>query len=144
MSFANLHTQMFQSGTNSVVRPIWIVASSALFALNFSNVNAQTLIEEVELPKPVVLQSGVPIPELQDAARRAVVTDDAEQSERQHYTGVREYQLGTSTIREYRYGEQLMYVEVVNETGSTFVVEHSHPYKSDTRKPRSGVVVTTW
>ncbi len=144
MYFANSQILAFRTVADTVARRSGSVAAAVLVGLSFSTAHAQTLIEEVELPKPVVLQSGVPIPELEDAARQAIVTDDAAQSDRQHDLGVREYELGTSTIREYRTGEQLLYVEVISETGSTYVVEHNLRQKSETRKPRSGVVVSTW
>ena len=144
MCFVTLRMPGINNRSESVIKCCQVLVATLLLALSGTQAAAQTLVEDVELPAPVILQSGVPIPELEDAARQAIVSNDDDQSDRQHYTGLREYQLGTTTIKEYRYGEQLMSVEVINETGSTYIVEHNHASKSDERKPRSGVVVSTW
>ncbi len=121
-----------------------MVLSIVLVTLSLSKVSAQTLIEEVELPEPVLLQSGVPIPDLEDAARRAINTDNAEQSQSHFNYGVKEYQLGTTTIKEYRDDSHLMYLEAISETGSTYVWDSSHAREPESRKSRSGIIVSTW
>lgn len=128
----------------SMVTRLWVIFSALLTILFCSNISAQTLLDEIELPKPTVLQSGVPIPDLDEAARRAIVLEDDQQSQRPNFTDIREYQLGDNLVREYRYGKQLLYVEMTNAAGSTYVVEHNRPFISEDRKPRAGVIVSTW
>ncbi len=130
-------------------RKSWLVSRcltipcSALLILVSAETGAQTVVEEVELPKPVVLQSGVPIPQLQDAARRAISTESLEQPQPAD-TKLREYQLGTTKVREIRVGRHLQRVEVISEFGSTYVVENDPPQQSETRRPHSGIRITTW
>lgn len=119
-----------------------VIAIPLAFAC--SSAGAQTLIEDVELPKPVILQSGVPIPSLDEAAKQAIVIDSNQPAQPHQAADIREYQLGTSTVKEYRNGDQLLYVEVINEAGSTYVVDYRTPNESRDRKPRAGVIVSTW
>ena len=107
-------------------------------------VSAQTLVEEIELPKPVVLQSGVPIPELGEAARRAVVIDSEFQSEQLPKPGIKEYKLGTKTVREYHVGKQLQYVEIIDASGAIYIVDNNRLSTSTENNSRSGVLVSTW
>jgi len=144
MCFNNLHNPANRSCKQTIAKRYLLLGSTCFLLLSGNSVYAQTPIEDVEVPAPVILQSGVPIPDLEDAARRAIVTDKARQSGQSHPVGVRQYQLGHSTVREYRSGKQLMSVEVINASGSRYIVEHSHQHKLGKGNPRKGVVVSTW
>ena len=120
------------------------IIGAVLLILACPNVSAQTLVEEIELPKPVVLQSGVPIPDLGEAARRAIVIDSAVQSEQLPKPGIKEYKLGTKTVREYHVGKQLQHVEIIDASGAIYVVDHNRLSTSTKSNSRSGVLVSTW
>ena len=120
------------------------IIGAVLLVLTCPSVGAQTLVEEVELPKPVVLQSGVPIPELGEAARRAIVIDSEVQSEQLPKPGIKEYKLGTKTVREYHVGKQLQHVEIIDASGAIYIVDHNRLSTSTESNSRSGVLVSTW
>ncbi len=117
---------------------------AVLLFLACPNISAQTLVEEVELPKPVVLQSGVPIPELGEAARRAIVIDLEVQSEQLPKPGIKEYRLGAKTVREYHVGKQLQHVEIIDASGAIYIVDHNRISTSTESNSRSGILVSTW
>lgn len=120
------------------------IIGAVLLILACSNASAQTLVEEVELPKPVILQSGVPIPELGEAARRAIVINSEDESEQLPKPGIKEYKLGTKTVREYNVGKQLQYVEIIDASGAIYIVDHNRLSTSTEGNSRSGVLVSTW
>lgn len=125
-------------------RSCMAIIGAVLLIFVCSNVTAQNLVEEIELPKPVVLQSGVPIPELGEAARRAIVIDSEVQSEQLPKTGIKEYKLGTKTVREYHVGKQLQHVEIIDASGAIYIVDHNRLSTSIESNSRSGVLVSTW
>ncbi len=143
MFFDSLRAPAHNARPNLAGRPCQVILG-LLLALAFVPAGAQTMIEEVEVPKPVVLESGVPIPNLEDAAKRAITIDSADESGQRNYEGTAEYKLGTKTVREYRYGKSLHYVEVIDESGATYIVQQDQPFKSDERKPRSGIRISNW
>ena len=121
-----------------------VIVGAVLLMLACLNVSAQTLVEEVELPNSVVLQSGVPIPELGEAVQRAIVIDSEVQSEQLPKPGIKEYRLGTKTVREYHVGKQLQHVEIIDASGAIYIVDHNRLSTSTESNSRSGVLVSTW
>ena len=144
MFFDNSHVMKTEFVSCSPGRSCMAIFSAVLLILACPNVSAQTLVEEVDLPKPVVLQSGVPIPELGEAARRAIVIDSEVQSEQLPKPGIKEYKLGTKTVREYHVGKQLQHVEIIDASGAIYVVDHNRLSTSSESNSRSGVLVSTW
>lgn len=146
MCFDSLRVMKLRPQKKSETARLAPIAGSLLMIVVSSCVSAQELLEEIELPKPAVLKSGVPIPDLGTATRQAIVIDSEAPSSRDNYTGVRTYQLGSSVVKEYRYGQQLHHIEIVSTQGSTYVVEQRHSYRGEdqNRRSRSGIVVSTW
>ena len=144
MFFDSSHEMKTKFVLCSTGRSCMAIVGAVLLTLACPNASAETLLEEVELPKPVVLQSGVPIPELGEAARRAIVTDSDVQSEQLSKPGIKEYKLGTKTVREFHVGKQLQHVEIIDASGVVYIVDHSQLTTSTESNSRSGILVTTW
>lgn len=144
MFFDNLRVMKTEFVSFSPGRSCMAIIGAVLLILACTNVTAQTLVEEIELPKPVVLQSGVPIPELGEAARRAIVINSEAQSEQLPKPGIKEYKLGTKTVREYRVGKQLQHVEIIDASGAIYIVDHNRLSTSTGSNSRSGILVSTW
>ena len=146
MYFDNLHVMKFKPQNFLETTRFRAIFSTLVIMFVCSGVNAQELLEEIELPEPIVLKTGVPIPSLGEAANQAIAIDSDQPPPRQIYTGVRTYQLGNSVVREFRYGKQLSHIEVTNAEGTTYVVEQSHSYSGEDqdRQFRAGILVTTW
>lgn len=146
MYFDNLHVMKFKPQNFIQTTRFRAIFSTLVIMFVCSGVNAQELLEEIELPEPVVLKTGVPIPSLGEAESEAIAIDNDQPPPRQNYTGVRTYQLGDRVVREYRYGKQLSHIEVTSAEGTTYVVEQSHSYSGEDqdRQFRAGILVTTW
>ena len=146
MYFDNLHVMKFKPQNFFQTTRFRAIFSTLVIMFVCSGVNAQELLEEIELPEPVVLKTGVPIPSLGEAASEAIAIDNDQPPSRPNYTGVRTYQLGDRVVREYRYGKQLSHIEVTSAEGTTYVVEQSHSYSGEDqdRQFRAGILVTTW
>ena len=144
MFFDNSRVMKTEFESRMPRRSCMAIMSALLLILACPNVSAQTLVEEVELPKPVVLQSGVPIPEFGEAVRRTIVIDSEVQSGQLPKPGIKEYKLGTKTVREYRVGKQLQHVEIIDASGAIYIVDHNRLSTSTESNSRSGVLVSTW
>lgn len=146
MYFDNLHVMKFKPQNYFQTTRVRAILSTLVIMFVCSGVNAQELLEEIELPEPIVLKTGVPIPSLGEAATQAIAIDFDQPPPRQNYTGIRTYQLGNSVVREYRFGKQLSHIEVTSVEGTTYVVEQSHSYSGEDqdRQFRAGILVTTW
>lgn len=55
-----------------------------------------------------------------------------------------EYRFGANTVREYRSGGTLLYIEVISDEGPVYVINHTGDEKPESTTKRSGVVVTRW
>lgn len=144
MSLDNSRVMKTEFVSCSPGRSCLAIIGAVLLILACPSASAQTLVEEVELPKPVILQSGVPIPELGEAARRAIVIDSEVESEQLPKPGIKEYKLGTKTVREYHVGKQLQHVEIIDASGAIYIVDHNRLSTSVENNSRSGVLVSTW
>ncbi len=141
--FDSSHKVKIRTGLILSGRQIPAVAYLALL-LVAADAHSQAIVDEVELPKAVILQSGVPIPNLKDAARQAITSDSARQSEQQTDAQLREYRLGANTIREYRVGRHLQHIEVISDSGLTYIVENDRPHRVEERRPSSGIKISGW
>ena len=107
-------------------------------------VQAQTLVDTIEIPKRSPVTTGVVITsptQTDDTVPERQETSSDKSPSGLSYT---EYQVGSSTVREYRSGDRLMYVEITQKSGSSYVIDYSAPQKSDQTQYRSGVIVSRW
>ena len=124
-----------------------LLAGAALgLTIGYSGLlQAQTLVEELKLPNPRKVITGKPIEAVievnadsQSAADKTTSYDNGATTE------VRQYRLGSSTFREYRDGKRLRYVEIENDIGSVYVVNHDQVENGEKRSRRSGIRIGRW
>ena len=144
MYFENLHAMKLKFTQLTAATKLRVIFSLLVLALFSFNVSAQTLVDEVDVPIPLTMQSGVPIPDLDEAVSRAIMLDSFRYSADAQPASTRQYILGASIVREYRDGGRLTRVEIINPTGSIFVVDQSRLISKDGEKHRSGVLLTSW
>ena len=128
---------------NSMARLITAVGILLIVPL-FGTVQAQTLVDTIEIPKRSPVTTGVVITsptQADDTVPERQETSSDKSASGLSYT---EYQVGSSTVREYRSGDRLMYVEITQKSGSSYVIDYSAPKKSDQTQYRSGVIVSRW
>ena len=102
------------------------------------------LVDTIEIEnRPAIIsgQSIVPLEDTQpvDAPDQSAVADGA--PENLDYT---EYRFGSSTVREYRSGSSLLYIEIISDDGPVYVINQTGERKPDSTRKRSGVLVTRW
>ncbi len=107
-------------------------------------VQAQTLVDTIEIPKRSPVTTGVAITSPTQADD--TVLEGQETSSEKSLGGLSytEYQVGSSTVREYRSGDRLMQVVITQKSGSSYVIDYSAPQNSDQTQYRSGVIVSRW
>ncbi len=107
-------------------------------------VQAQTLVDTIEIPKRSPVTTGVVITSPTQADD--TVLEGQETSSEKSLGGLSytEYQVGSSTVREYRSGDRLMQVVITQKSGSSYVIDYSAPQNSDQTQYRSGVIVSRW
>ncbi len=128
---------------NSMARLITTVGILLIVPL-LGTVQAQTLVDTIEIPKRSPVTTGVVITsptQTDDTVPERQETSSDKSPSGLSYT---EYQVGSSTVREYRSGDRLMYVEITQKSGSSYVIDYSAPKKSDQTQYRSGVIVSRW
>ena len=128
---------------NSMARLITAVGILLIVPL-LGTVQAQTLVDTIEIPKRSPVTTGVVITSPTQAddtvPERQETSSDKSPSGLSHT----EYQVGSSTVKEYRSGDRLMYVEITQKSGSSYVIDYSAPKNSDQTQYRSGVIVSRW
>ena len=128
---------------NSMARLITTVGILLIVPL-LGTVQAQTLVDTIEIPKRSPVTTGVIITsptQTDDTVPERQETSSDKSPSGLSYT---EYQVGSSTVREYRSGDRLMYVEITQKSGSSYVIDYSAPKISDQTQYRSGVIVSRW
>ncbi len=127
----------------SIARLFTAVGILLIFPLS-DTVQAQMLIDTIEIPKRSPVTTGIVIAsptQVDDTVPETQETSAEKSPSGLSYT---EYQVGSSTVREYRSGDRLMYVEITQKSGSSYVIDYSAPQKSDQTQHRSGVIVSRW
>jgi hypothetical protein len=110
----------------------------------FGTVQAQTLVDTIEIPKRSPVTTGVAITSPTQADDTVPERQETSSDKSPSGLSYTEYQVGSSTVREYRSGDRLMYVEITQKSGSSYVIDYSAPQKSDQTQYRSGVIVSRW
>lgn len=139
MCFANLRqVTRFSHSAPSVLIAV------ALMVLPVYSVFADTLIEEVEVPNLPTVQTGVPITDTASVTKRVVDEATSAPPDFAENTSVETYQLGPSAVKEYRDRNFLLFAEIDNAAGTTYVVDYRRRGLSVDQKPRSGISVGNW
>ena len=128
---------------NSMARLITAVGILLIVPL-FGTVQAQTLVDTIEIPKRSPVTTGVVITSPTQADDTVPERQETSSDKSPSGLSYTEYQVGSSTVREYRSGDRLMYVEITQKSGSSYVIDYSAPQKSDQTQYRSGVIVSRW
>ena len=128
---------------NSMARLITAIGILLIVPL-FGTVQAQTLVDTIEIPKRSPVTTGVVITSPTQADDTVPERQETSSDKSPSGLSYTEYQVGSSTVREYRSGDRLMYVEITQKSGSSYVIDYSAPQKSDQTQYRSGVIVSRW
>ena len=128
---------------NSMARLITAIGILLIVPL-FGTVQAQTLVDTIEIPKRSPVTTGVVITSPTQADDTVPEKQETSSDKSPSGLSYTEYQVGSSTVREYRSGDRLMYVEITQKSGSSYVIDYSAPQKSDQTQYRSGVIVSRW
>ena len=128
---------------NSMARLITAVGILLIVPL-LGTVQAQTLVDTIEIPKRSPVTTGVVITSPTQADDTVPERQETFSDKSPSGLSYTEYQVGSSTVREYRSGDRLMYVEITQKSGSSYVIDYSAPKKSDQTQYRSGVIVSRW
>ena len=110
----------------------------------FGTVQAQTLVDTIEIPKRSPVTTGVVITSPTQADDTVPERQETSSDKSPSGLSYTEYQVGSSTVREYRSGDRLMYVEITRKSGSSYIIDYSAPPKSNQTQYRSGVIVSRW
>lgn len=107
-------------------------------------VQAQTLVDTIEIPKRSPVTTGVVITSPTQADDTVLEGQETSSEKSPGGLSYTEYQVGSSTVREYRSGDRLMQVVITQKSGSSYVIDYSAPQNSDQTQYRSGVIVSRW
>ena len=107
-------------------------------------VQAQTLVDTIEIPKRSPVTTGVVITSPTQADDTVLEGQETSSEKSPGGLSYTEYQVGSSTVREYRSGDRLMQVVITQKSGSSYVIDYSAPKNSDQTQYRSGVIVSRW
>ena len=102
------------------------------------------LVDSIEFENRPAIISGQPIITSEDTestAKSDQTTVADEVPENLDYT---EYRFGSSTVREYRSGNSLLYIEIIKDNGPVYVINQTGEQKPDSTRKRSGMIVTRW
>ena len=103
-----------------------------------------TLVDVVEVSNRPAIVTGVVINTSDDTASTATSDPSLPTDELPDNVNYTEYQYGTSTIREFRTGDTLMYIEIIQDNGTSYVINQTGDPKPESIRKRSGMVVTRW
>ena len=100
-----------------------------------------TLVDTVIIPnKPAVVTGQV----IESPGASAESTSPSFKDELPSNVSFTEYAVGANTVREYRSGDTLMYIEIINATGSSYVIDRTGDQDPEKVRRNSGVIVMRW
>lgn len=102
------------------------------------------LVDAIEFENRPAIISGEPIVTSEDTESTAESDQTAVADEVPKDLDYTEYRFGSSTVREYRSGNSLLYIEIINDDGPVYVINQTGEQKPDSTRKRSGLVVTRW
>ena len=103
-----------------------------------------TLVDEVDIPSNPAIVSGEVIVTSDESDSVAESIQDAMPEELPANSNFTEYKYGTSTVREYRVGDTLLYIEITRDDGTKYVINHTGSPDPESKRNRSGMVVMQW
>ncbi len=103
-----------------------------------------TLVDVVEISNRPAVVTGEVINTSDEATSTAASEQSLDTDELPDNVNYTEYRYGASTVREFRSGDTLMYIEIIQDNGSSYVINRAGDQKSESTRKRSGMVVTRW
>lgn len=101
---------------------------------------ADTLLETVNIPKRSPFESSS-----EPQQNAAEDTQTAEETQADGITtDVKEYQIGSRTVREYYIAGQLQYVEITNEGIPSYVFDYEEGADNNGFLSKSGIRISSW
>ena len=113
------------------------------FALPLSAQSQTTIVDSIEINNRPAIVSGEVITDRSGTTSETAAPSTAagEVADNLNYT---EYQFGESTVREYKNGDTLLYIEILNKNGTSYVINHVGGKKPEEIRKKSGFVITRW
>ena len=102
------------------------------------------LVDEIEIPSSPAVVSGEVIVTSDESDSVAVSNQDTMPEGLPANSNYTEYRYGTSTVREYRVGDTLLYIEITRDDGTKYVINHTGSPDPESKRNRSGMVVMQW
>ncbi|MDE0308989.1 MAG: hypothetical protein OXI60_04055 [Acidiferrobacterales bacterium] len=103
-----------------------------------------TLVDEVTISSQPAVVSGETITIADDVQSTAIVSEPADTDESSGNITYTEYRYGASTVREFRSGDTLMYIEITPDNGPAYIINRTGDQNPGSTRKRSGMVVTSW
>lgn len=117
------------------------IASMCLAVLFTAAAQAETLLETVNIPKRSPFGSSSELQ--QNAAEDTAQTAEEAQAD-SVTTDVKEYQIGSRTVREYYIAGQLQYVEITSEGIPSYVFDYKEGTDNNGFSSKSGIRISSW
>ncbi len=148
MFFAHLRKIESMPSLSRIRTALWCASAGAvigIFTLNIAS--ADELVDEIEFENKSAVTTGVVITTPQTSS--ADPSDQSQSSDPQNAgrsdeLTVIEYDRGGRTIREYRSGGRLMYVETSKNGEPSYVFDYSGKDDHDDSRVRAGFVISNW
>ena len=115
----------------SSVLILMIVTARAAFA--------ESLVDTIEIDNKSAVTTGIVITE-----PNAEPDDSASEIDSSGGLQIKQYTQGERTIREYRSGGRLMYVETFKDGEPGYIFDHSKRDKDADRRIRAGFIISNW
>ena len=103
-----------------------------------------TLVDVVEISNRPAIVTGVVINTSDDTKSTATSDQSLHADELPDNMNYTEYRYGAITVREFRAGDTLMYIEIIQDDGISYVINQTGDPKPESTRKRSGMVVTRW
>ncbi len=103
-----------------------------------------TLVDVVEIANRPAVVTGEVINTSDDVQSTETSSQSLDADEKPDNMNYTEYRYGASTVREFRSGDTLMYIEIIQDNGSSYVINRAGDQKPESTRKRSGMVVTRW